>query len=211
MTAAGVARRAQEPAAVDQTTEKILDAALAQFLDFGLRRTTVEDIAVRAGVSRVTVHRRFGRKDDLIQGVIMRELALFLRELDAALAPLETLEEKLVEGFVVTMRAARTDPLIARVLKTEPEALLPELTVRGGPFLAAATAYLVAAARTEAPGVLEDDVAAVGEIFIRLIASFTLTPSSTARLDDDRAARAYARRYLTPLLATIRKKPRSKR
>jgi AcrR family transcriptional regulator len=184
---------------------------MAQFLDFGVRRTTVEDVAVRAGVSRVTVHRRFGRKDDLVQGVIMRELATFLREFDAALAPLPTLEEKLVEGFVVTMRAARTNPLIERVLKTEPEALLPELTIRGGPFLAAALAYLVAAARAGQERFVEEDVAAVGEIFIRLIASFTLTPSSAVRLDEDRRARDYARRYLAPLLTTMRTRPRSRR
>jgi AcrR family transcriptional regulator len=200
------ASRAIARPTTDPVTDRILDAAMAQFLDFGLRRTTVEDVAVRAGVSRVTVHRRFGRKDDLVRGVIMREVARFLDEFDRALAPLDTLERKLVEGFVVTMRAVRTHPLIQRVLKTEPESLLPELTIHGEPYLTTARGFLLAAARVGNERYLERDVAAVGEIFIRLVASFALTPSSVVPRDD-RAARAFAHRYLAPLLATIRRRP----
>ncbi len=200
---------AHEPA--EPTTERILDAAMAQFIDFGLRRTTVEDVALRAGVSRVTVHRRFGRKSELIQGVMLRELSRFLREFDAAIAPLPTLEDKLVEGFVVTLRLARSHPLIKRLLATEPEMFLPELTVRGGPFLAAATSFLVSATKGEAAEYEEKDVAAIGEIFVRLVASFLLTPQTVAPLDDDASARRYAQRHLAPLLRTARKDPAVKR
>lgn len=195
---------AHEPA--DATTERILDAAMAQFIDFGLRRTTVEDVAVRAGVSRVTVHRRFGRKTELIQGVMLRELSRFLREFDAAISPLPTLEDKLVEGFVVTLRHARSHPLITRLLATEPETFLPELTVRGGPFLSAATSFLVSATKYEAAQYEEKDVAAIGEIFVRLVASFLLTPQTVAALDDDASARRYAQRHLAPLLRTARRR-----
>ncbi|MGH2793761.1 MAG: TetR/AcrR family transcriptional regulator [Actinomycetota bacterium] len=189
----------------DSTTEKILDATMAQFLDFGLRRTTVEDVAVRAGVSRVTIHRRFGRKNELIQGVMFRELSRFLAEFDATVSPLPTLEDKLVEGFVVTMRVARSHPLVTRILATEPEALLPELTVRGGPFLQAAVAFLVSYTQGDGEGYDADDVAAIGEIFVRLVGSFLLTPSSVVSVGDDASARRYAQRHLAPLLRTARR------
>ncbi len=55
------------PDEADPATERLPDAALAQFEDMGLRRTTIEDIAKRAGVDRVTVYRRLGSKDDVIQ------------------------------------------------------------------------------------------------------------------------------------------------
>lgn len=193
----------------DATTRRILDAAMAQFLDFGLRRTTIEDVAVRAGVSRVTVHRRFGRRSDLVQGVMLRELERFIAEFRAALAPLPTLEEKLVEGFVVTLRTARTHPLITRILATESDTLLPELTVRGGPFLTAACTFLVDFTRDDAEGYVEEDVAAIGEIFIRLVASFVLTPHGVTPVGDDASARAFARRHLAPLLRTARKRPKA--
>lgn len=208
---AELVRLAAEHGSADATTEKILDAAMAQFLDFGLRRTTVEDVAVRAGVSRVTVHRRFGRKSELIQGVMLRELSRFLKEFDAAVSPLPTLEDKLVEGFVVTMRAARSNPLITRLLATEPEVLLPELTVRGGPFLSAASAFLVSYTRAEATEYEEADVAAIGEIFVRLVASFLLTPSTVTNVGDDASARRYAHRHLAPLLRTARRTPARRR
>ena len=204
---AELVRLAAEHGSADATTEKILDAAMAQFLDFGLRRTTVEDVAMRAGVSRVTVHRRFGRKSELIQGVMLRELSRFLKEFDETVSPLPALEDKLVEGFVVTMRAARSNPLITRLLATEPEVLLPELTVRGGPFLSAACGFLVSYTQVEATEYEAADVAAIGEIFVRLVASFLLTPSTVTDVGDDASARRYAQRHLAPLLRTARKKP----
>src|SRR4051812_50012998 len=50
---------------LDATTERILTGALSQFEDFGVRRTTMEDIARRTGVARVTVYRRFAAKERL--------------------------------------------------------------------------------------------------------------------------------------------------
>ncbi len=50
----------------DKTYEKILDAGLALFVEFGLRRTTMEDVATRAGIGRATAYRRFADKDQLI-------------------------------------------------------------------------------------------------------------------------------------------------
>ena len=209
MSASTVALPAGTGAPADPTTERILDAALAQFLDFGLRRTTVEDVAARAGVTRVTVHRRVGRKSDLVQAVILRELTRFLHDFTEALEPLATLEEKLVEGFVVTMRSARLHPLITRILATEPETLLPELTVDGGPYLTAASSFLVDQVRSEAQGYVAEDVAAIGEIFIRLVASFVLTPDGAVAIGDDASARTFARRHLAPLLGTARRRPRT--
>ncbi len=39
--------------------DQILDAARSCVLDFGLRRTTLAEVARRAGVSRPTVYRRW--------------------------------------------------------------------------------------------------------------------------------------------------------
>ena len=62
-------------------TERILDAALGQFEDFGLRRSTMEDIARRCGLSRITIYRRFPRKENLVEAVVLRELRNFLGDL----------------------------------------------------------------------------------------------------------------------------------
>ena len=184
----------------DATSERILDAALAAYVKVGIRGTTMEDIAERAGLSRVTVHRRFSRKSDLTRAVIFRELQSFLVDFEAAISDHRTMEDQLAEGFVVTLRAARTHPLVTRVLRSEPDLLLPELTVRGGPFLAIARDFLVEAMRARHPRLVGRDAGAIGELFIRVTLSFILTPQSAVPLTDDRAARAYARRYLVPLI-----------
>ena len=63
--------------------EEVLDAALAQFEDLGIRRSTIEDIARRAGIDRVTVYRRVGSKDDVTQTVIAREVHRMMEEVVA--------------------------------------------------------------------------------------------------------------------------------
>lgn len=67
----------------DPLTEQILDAAREQFTTFGLRRSTVDDVAKRAGVSRVTVYRRFGNKDGLVSACLIREYRRFVMDVDA--------------------------------------------------------------------------------------------------------------------------------
>ncbi|MEU8248021.1 TetR/AcrR family transcriptional regulator [Nonomuraea sp. NPDC048916] len=177
----------------DESVERILDAAFTRMLAGGLRRLTVDEVAKEAGLSRITVYRRFARKGDLVQEVILRELRRFLRSFEQAVAPLPDMPERVVEGFAVTLRLVRGHPLLSRLLATEPETILPQLTLEAGPYLAVAREYL--AAHLDAP-----DAQAVAETFIRVALSFVLTPDSVVPLATDEQARAYARRHLVPLL-----------
>ncbi|GAA2645835.1 TetR/AcrR family transcriptional regulator [Streptomyces lunalinharesii] len=183
-------------------------------MTFGLRRSTVDDVAKRAGVSRVTVYRRVGNKDELVQRVLLREYRLFVAEVDAAVAGLPTMEERMVEGFAAILRLIRGHPLIGGLLRLEPETMLPHLTLESGPSFLAMRGYLAGhlrrAAREGAGGVCEEradrdgegdgDPTAVAELMVRITVSFLLNPVSCFALDDDEQARRFARRYLAPLL-----------
>ena len=57
-----------------RTRERILDAAAELFLDRGYGRTTVKDIADRAGVARDTVHAVFGNKGRVLTALIDQRL-----------------------------------------------------------------------------------------------------------------------------------------
>jgi AcrR family transcriptional regulator len=186
----------------DTSTQRILDAALTLFGEFGLRRTTMEDVGKRAGLSRVTVWRRFDSKNRLVEAVIFREVRRFFGVCNAAIAPLPSFEDRVVEGFVVSLRFARDSSLLGRLLDLEPETLLPFLTVNGGPILATARSFLAGQFRQaqkagEAP---KFDADAVAETVVRLVFSFVLTTDSCIRLDDERAMRAYARDHIVPLV-----------
>ncbi|MER5633322.1 TetR/AcrR family transcriptional regulator [Streptomyces nitrosporeus] len=188
--------------ATDRTARRILDGALEQFTLLGLRRSSVDDVARRAGVSRVTVFRRFRSKDKLVEAVLLRENSRFFRRLDATVAALPTMEERVVEGFVVALRHTRAHPLFGGLLRLEPELVLPYLTVQGGSSLSATVTYLTGhlrrAQQTEGrPG---EDPQPVAELMVRVAVSFLLNPVGCIEMDDEDQVRAFARRYLAPLL-----------
>ncbi len=185
----------------DPTTTTVLDAALRQFELFGLGHSTVEDIAKRAQLARVTIYRRFPTKDRLIEAVILRDLGRFLNDLDALVEPLEDPEERIIEGFLFTLDAARSHVLLQRLLESEPETLLPHLTTDGAPFIASAREFLAARLAGEQAGNrTAQELATQAEIVVRLILSFLLTPDAPIDLDDPAQARSFARRYVGPIL-----------
>lgn len=183
----------------DEVGESILDTALEEFLTYGLRRTTVDVVAKRAGVSRATLYRRFDGKDALVQAVLVRESRRFFGSIADAVAGVSTVEERLVEGFVVGVRYARADRLLNRLLASDPEALLPYLTTNGALVVAAARDFLVWQGGSRAP-IADRTPDGVAELFVRLAISFTLMPESAIPLDTDEEVRAFGRAYLAPLM-----------
>jgi AcrR family transcriptional regulator len=182
--------------------DKILDAALEQFQKHGMGGATVEDIAQAAGLSRITVYRHFPSKSRLIAATMLRELRRGLIAIDEAIAHLGNVEERFVEGFVATLRVARRHPLLQKMLATEPEMVLPFFAGAGGPILAAATSFLADhIRRAQATGAVRRfDPESAAELLVRLAQSFILNSGGVFELEDDRRTRAFARRYLAPIV-----------
>lgn len=188
--------------ALDLVGEQILEAALEQFELVGIRRSSVEDVARRAGVSRITVYRRFPRKDVLIREMATREVRRVVAAVDAETSGIEGFSERVAESFVVMLRVVREHPLVRRLLAVEPDEMLRYLTIEGEPVIAIGTAYVAEQIRRaqlagEAP---EYDPEPVAEILTRLAHSLLLTPVGSIPLNDDQAEREFARQHLTPLL-----------
>ena len=182
-----------EPLVEDPLRERILHAALQQFNLVGLRRTTVGDVARRAGVGRVTVYRRVGQKRELVVGVIQSEINRLMGTVREAIAPLGSAEDRLVEAFVVGVGSMGSHPLLHRLLETEPEDLLPYLTLDFQPILVLARTFVT---REVAPG---RDSDLLGEVLARLAQSLILTPGDF-QLGDERRLREFARSYIRPLV-----------
>ncbi|GAA1723470.1 TetR/AcrR family transcriptional regulator [Fodinicola feengrottensis] len=187
---------------VDEVSVRILDAALAEYLDHGLRRTSVDEVARRAGLGRATLYRRFASRDELVQAVLVRESRRFFAAINDAVESLPTIAERLVEGFVVGLRTAREQPLLGRLLQSEPEFLLPFLTIHGGPAIAIARQFMADQYRRspEYRANTEVDPDEFAEILVRLSMSLVLTPQTCLPLETDDDVRATARRYFLPLL-----------
>ncbi|MEU0224774.1 TetR/AcrR family transcriptional regulator [Streptomyces sp. NPDC006284] len=195
-------RALAQPEPEDGTAQRILDAALEQFTLLGLRRSSVDDVAKRAGVSRVTVYRRFQTKDKLVEDTLLRELRRFFQRLDSAVAAQPTMKERVVEGFVVALRHTRAHPLFGGLLRLEPEVVLPYLTVQGSSSLSATVEYLTVHLRRaqQVEGRPDEDARPVAELMVRVAVSFLLNPASCIEMEDEDQARSFARRYLAPLL-----------
>ena len=192
--------------------EEVLDAALAQFEDLGIRRSTIEDIARRAGIDRVTVYRRVGSKDDVTQTVIAREVHRMMEEVVAASASLPTFEERIAVAFTTAIQHARQNTLYNRLLALEADTVLPHLTTEGSPLLAigvAATVSLIEQAQRD--GILGqvDDPQAIAEILVRVVHSFVLTSHGVLSLQSDAQLSDFARSHLAPIVTRRSEPPTS--
>lgn len=115
----------------DQSTEAILDAALVEFDQHGIRRVALDDVARRAGgVSRTTIYRRFANKDDLVSAVMDREnLRLFADIADELKKTARPQSNYYVEAFTQAILRTRRHRVLNRMVLDEP-ALTLELARR---------------------------------------------------------------------------------
>jgi AcrR family transcriptional regulator len=185
--------------APDATVVRILDGALAEFVDIGIRRATIGSVARRAGVAPATIYRRIGQRDDLVGAVVGREVSQTLAAVTARLQPHADPAERMVEGFVAALRLVVDHPLIRRILELEPESLAVPLTTGAGGILDLGRSFVAAELRdADGSGPAGRDPDAVAELLVRFTHSLVLTPGT--RFADDDAARTFARATLVPLL-----------
>ncbi|GGK64008.1 TetR/AcrR family transcriptional regulator [Nocardia camponoti] len=99
----------------------ILDATRACVVDFGVRRTTLTEVARRAGVSRPTVYRRWPDTGSLIAELLVREL----KGIVATTMPQEGLGRvRLVHGIVNGAAAIRANSVFAKIFRTDTDLML---------------------------------------------------------------------------------------
>ena len=186
----------------DAVADRIAAAALEQFAEFGIRRSTMDDIARHAGVSKMTVFRRFTNKQGLVQDVIARELHRALAEIDRRWGAGSTIEERLVEGFVFAVSFVSGHPLFDKLLRAEPDMLLPLLTVNGAPVLALYRTLIAERlqAEVDAGRAAPANVDQASEVIARLAMSLILTREGAITLDDRSTIKALVRDTLLPML-----------
>lgn len=94
-------------------------------LAFGVRRTTLTEVARRAGVSRPTVYRHWPDVTSLTTDLLTREvLDLLPHGPDDARGTYRHERERGVDEIVTTVAAVRQHPLFAKLVETDPELLL---------------------------------------------------------------------------------------
>ena len=116
----------------DSVSGQILDAARESVLAIGVRRTTATDVARTAGISRMTLYRRFPDVRRVLAALLTREFAALLDDVRSQLQVALSGRKGLCFMAIGVVRSLAADPLFARVLDVDPEVLLPYVITRTG-------------------------------------------------------------------------------
>lgn len=126
------------------TRQRILDATYTCVARWGLAKTTVEDAAREAGVSRATLYRHFpGGREELIDAVVVWEFLQFFARLYEEVHDATSLPEVLERALIFARRAMVEHEVLQRLLETEPDVLLPKLTTETERIVAMVAGFLL--------------------------------------------------------------------
>lgn len=180
---------------------RVLDAAKACSVHWGIQKVTIDDIAAEAGVSRATLYRMFpGGKDVLFEALRVRELEDFFTRLTGHLVGADDLEELLVRTVVFATADLRNDDHLALMLASEPGDTLSELTVEGLPrIIRMASLFIVPFVEPHLDRVTSGLLV---DVLARLVISYFLAPSDHVDLGDEASARQFIRTHVLPTFPT---------
>lgn len=178
------------------TRDRILHATLACVGRLGMAKTTMEDIAREADLSRATLYRAFpGGRDEVLDAVVTWEVARFFARVSDAIHPDELDEATVLEqGLLAARDAFDHHELLQRLLRDEADQLVPSLlTVMPMVVQALADWYRPRLeAATLRPGV---DAAEAADLVARMALSYIATPGRWD-LADPREVRTLVRGHL---------------
>src|SRR5687767_11322788 len=106
-------------------TDAYLDAARDCILDVGWRRTTLTEVARRAGVSRMTIYRTWSDMPQLLGDLMTREWGAVVTS--AAQGREAATVDRIVGTALRAVAALRDNELFVRIVELDPELLLPYL------------------------------------------------------------------------------------
>lgn len=182
---------------------RVLDAALVVLARRGTREATMDDIAEESGVSRATLFRRFGGKDQLFE----RSLARMMRLLLAGLAQPAGIDPDAdpigfaVETFTICM--GLNQHILVRESDTLRRAELLHALEQGDPSPLSLAHRAVArniASAQNAGRLPVGDADLKADALIHLVIGYLVSPSAAVDLTDSVAAREFATRIVVPIM-----------
>ena len=165
-----------------------LDAARDAILAVGWSRTTLTDIARRAGVSRMTLYRRWPDTQTLLADLMTREWSQVVQ--GAAPDGADPLD-RIASGIVATVQALRANALLRRIVDVDPEVLLPYLLDRRGrsqEMVADALAGMIAQGQRE-KSIRRGDPVVLARSLVLACHGFTLSAHTMSDPTGDQASR----------------------
>lgn len=180
--------------------DRILTASLKVFETKGLADSTMQEIAAKAKIGRATLYRHFASKDEVLQALVLREARELFGRLEEAAGAEERPEALFENALPVALGFFQGHRLLQRVLRKEPEYVIPYLTYQSSGLLSAAVDFMEPyLARAKKTGGLKVEPKVAAEWACRILLSLLTTKSVVADLSDP----SELKRYLAPVLGAF--------
>lgn len=180
----------------DPMVVRILDAAEQCIHRFGIRRTSMGEVARVGQLSRGSIYLHFGDKKSLVDGVFRRRQQEYLNRAEADLEKLPSLVDKVTHS-VVTGRRQSSEGIFASLAETEPETVAamyldPSFYQRSVAFWPPHIEQAKALGEIDP----EVDTTAATDFIMRLAVSMVMFPTMGLKLNTRPQVRAYLQRVL---------------
>ncbi len=177
---------------------RVLEALQDCVLRWGVQKTTVEDVARAAGLSRATVYRLFpGGKSSMVEAGALAMVTDLVEQVSLAVAAAPDLAGALTSFLVVSTSLLADDEMLAFLMEHEQAVVDAQLALGGLDRLLAAVGAGVGPALE--PFLV--DPARVGQAAVwaaRTVASYLLDPDGSVSLADPATSRHLVTTYFLP-------------
>ncbi len=158
------------------------DAAREELSSRRWNEVTMADVAAAAGISRQTLYKEFGSRDEFARELVLHEADRFVAAVEGVMdAHLDDPKTALMAAFELFLAAAAEDPLMRAAIAGADE-MLPLVTTQGQPLVERSTERLYAAILSRWPQVRARDAALLAECLVRLAISYATLPAGPAGL-----------------------------
>jgi AcrR family transcriptional regulator len=161
--------------------DTLFDAARDELQQRAWADITMADIASAAGVSRQTLYKEFGNRDEFSAAFVIREGERFLDAVEQAVREhLDDPRAAVAAALEVFLATAGEDPLVRLLLSDDGTGgMLPLVTTQSMPVVTWASARLAAVMRDGWPRASEHDAKLLAETLVRLAISYVTVPTHT--------------------------------
>lgn len=182
MTAPATMATARTPypqAARELLRDTVFGAARDELQRRNWSEITMSDIAGAAGISRQTLYKEFGNREELGQAFVIHEGERFLDDVEAAVREhLDDPRAAVGAALEAFLRTAAEDQMIGILLRDDGTGgMLPFVTTQGVPVVQWATARLAAVIEEGWPEAAAADAQLLAESLVRLAISYITAPS----------------------------------
>jgi AcrR family transcriptional regulator len=182
-----------------EARQQILAAAEKVIAHYGVSKTTMDDIGKQAGVSRPTVYRYFGDRDNLLAALIERRSRMLFDRARNYIFGFDSFAEQLVEGLLYLVDHGRRDPIV-RILVGPEHLGVTSPIVNGSALVAELTAEMwePVLQRAIRRGQIRSDIDALAVGQWLALVQFIMVGRRDVAGDDEPGAREMLKQFVLP-------------